>query len=308
MWNIAVHFESSNYIRMLVTGRPMSVGSQIQSDYFSNKSWHDRVQSWLKGHSDDAFLESNVATIRQIMEHSESGLRMVVNISAWSLLSFLAEGRYRNLYETPVIGGISRPVSQERQSVDKLLGFGNHPEHYYFGAAALGGTGVRFYGEYCMAIKSSEIDKDTQILDRDSYDLVLPPISLSTSGQVVDTLKGKWNDDVVDMLTLKVLPELAGANRLITTGTVSELILHDQDFVEIHKTGEILPSSIEEVRQSPDEIAMEARVIGRGNAGYPPTALETLWLQRREQVVQALELNGIRYRMVTLHGRGYQWR
>jgi len=105
-----------------------------------------------------------------------------------------------------------------------------------------------------------------------------------------------------------VLPELQGANRLITTGTVSEMILHDQDFVELHKKGEILTSSIEEVRQSPDEVAMESRVIARGNAGYPPTALEILWLQRRDQVVQALEREGIHYRMVTLHGRGYQWR
>ena len=31
-------------------------------------------------------------------------------------------------------------------------------------------------------------------------------------------------------------------------------------------------------------------------------------VQRRDQVVQALEREGIHYRMVTLHGRGYQWR
>ena len=29
---------------------------------------------------------------------------------------------------------------------------------------------------------------------------------------------------------------------------------------------------------------------------------------QRDRVVQALESRGIRYRIVTLHGRGYQWR
>ena len=290
----------------------MSTSPQLDPIYFSSESWHERVNRWLERHSDDTFLQSNVALIRQIMEHPESGLRMVVNISASALLSFLAEGRYRNLYERPIIGGVTRKVSKERQKVDELLGFEDHPENYYFGAAALGGTGVRFYGEYCMVLKADEVDPDTQVLDRDSYDLVMPPLSESPPSspkeKVADKLKGKWSRDAIDMLTLKVLPELHGANRLITTGTVSEMILHDQDFVELHKEGGIASSSIDEVRQSPDEVAMESRVIARGNAGYAPTALEILWLQRRDQVTQALEREGIHYRMVTLHGRGYQWR
>jgi hypothetical protein len=283
--------------------------SRLDPAYFSSDSWHNRVQNWLGNHADDPFLGSNISLIRQIMEHPESGLRMVVNISATALLSFLAAGRYKNLYEQPIIGGVTRTVSKEREKVDDLLGFGARPDNYYFGAAALGGTGVRFYGEYCMVLKGEEVDVETQILDRDSYDLVLPPLSDDSSpAPVASKLLGKWGPDAIDMLTLKILPELQGANRLVTTGTVSEMILHDQDFVEVHKRGEILTSSVEEVRQSPDEVAMESRVIARGSAGYPPTALETLWLQRRDQVVQALEREGIHYRMVTLHGRGYQWR
>ena len=287
----------------------MKANSQRDPSYFAQDSWKNRVHRSLNDHSDDFFLKSNVAVVRQIMEHPESGLRMVVNISAAALLSFLAEGRYRNLYERPVIGGETRTVSKEREEVDKLLGFGEHPENYYFGAAALGGTGVRFYGEYCIALKADEVAPEAQILDRDSYDLVLPPLSDELSGsKLMAEVRGTWSKDAIDMLTLKVIPELLGANRLITTGTVSEMILHDQDFVEIHKEGAILTSSIEEIRQSPDEVAMESRVISRTNAGYPPSPLEILWLRRRDEVVQALEKQGIRYRMVTLHGRGYQWR
>ena len=53
---------------------------------------------------------------------------------------------------------------------------------------------------------------------------------------------------------------------------------------------------------------MEARIQARGNAGIPPTGVELRWLQQRQEVVKALERDGIRYRVVTLHGRGYQWR
>jgi hypothetical protein len=110
------------------------------------------------------------------------------------------------------------------------------------------------------------------------------------------------------MLTLKLLPELRDANRLITTGTVSELALRDQEFVEVHYNKAITSRSIEEVRQSPDEVAMEARILARSNAGFPFTAVEFRWWEQRQRVIRALEKKGIQYRIVTLHGRGYQWR
>jgi hypothetical protein len=281
----------------------------LDSSYFSSESWNSRVLKWLARSADEAFLSDNIRLVRQIMEHSESGLRVVVNISAESLLAFLADRRYSNLYDKPVIGGARRQPSTERVKVDQILGFGNNAKDYYFGAVALGGTGVRFYGEYCMTLKPSDIDPDTQIIDRDSYDLMVPPLAdRSDLDSLFKELAGKWGPDVVDMLTLKLLPELKGANRLITTGTVSEMILHDQDFVEVHRRGGITPSNIEEIRQSPDEIAIEARIQSRSNAGFPPTTVELRWLEQRRAVIDALERERIHYRIVTLHGRGYQWR
>jgi hypothetical protein len=277
--------------------------------YFSVASWNQRVNDWLRGSSHYSFLDGNVSLIRQIMEQAESGLRVVLNISADALLSFFAQRYYYNLYENPIIGGARRNPSPERIQVDQLLGFGSNAKTFYFGAVALGGTGVRFYGEYCMILKPSTIPPDTQIFDRDSYDLLLPPLSNAPSVKnIVQSLVGTWDSDRIDMLTLKLLPELRDANRLITTGTVSEMILHDQEFVEVHKQGSIYPTSIEEIRQSPDEIAMEARIQARSNAGFPPTSVELRWLQQRGNVIKALEREGIHYRVVTLHGRGYQWR
>jgi hypothetical protein len=278
----------------------------LDPDYFSNDSWRRRVEKWLRD-GQDPFDDGNLQLVRQIMEHAESGLRVVVNISAHALLSFLAERRYRNLYESPVIGGTRQQASPERQRIDTLLEL-DPPDQFYFGAVALGGTGVRFYGEYCIVLQPSAIDANTQVFDRDSYDLLLPPLANAlTHASIVEMLRGKW-EDVVDMLTLKLLPELRGSRRLVTTGTVSEMILRDQEFVEVHKRGAITVSSIEELRQSPDEVAIEARIAARSAAGFPPTAVELRWLQRRDEVVRALEASGLSYRIVTLHGRGYQWR
>jgi len=281
----------------------------LDPSYFSNEPWRDRVLRWLNAPEQaDSFLGSNVRLIRQIMEHEESGLRVVVNISAHALLTFLSERRYRNLYERPIIGGVRREPSPERLQIDQQLDFGPCAPHYYFGAVALGGTGVRFYGEYCMALAPSAVDGDSQIFDRDSYDLLLPP--LSNVADAVRMLRGKWDGDRIDMLLLKLLPEVRGTHRLITTGTVSEMILHDQEFVEahLHMPNGFSPTDVQELRLSPDEMALEARILTRSNAGFPPTAVEIRWLSQRDAVVRALEASGLHYRVVTLHGRGYQWR
>jgi hypothetical protein len=283
--------------------------AQLDPTYFSTDPWKKRVADWLVGQPADGFLEGNALLVRQIMEHEESGLRMVVNISAHALLTFLAERRYKNIYEQPIIGGERRTPSPERIEVDTLLGFGANASQYYFGAVALGGTGVRFYGEYCMALRPDAVEASTQIFDRDSYDLLLPPLSHQPAAvPIARMLAGRWDRDVIDMLTLKLLPELKGTNRLVTTGTVSEMILHDQEFVEIYRQGAIVPGDVQEVRQSPDEVVMEARIHARRQTGIPPSAVELVWLDRRERVAAALEDEGIHYRIVTLHGRGYQWK
>jgi hypothetical protein len=280
--------------------------------YFSDDEWKTRIANWLKAEEQagnaNPFLDGNVHIIRQIMEHPETGLRMVINISADSLLSFLAFGRYMNLYEQPVIGGKRRTPSPERIKVDALLGLGPQARSTYFGAVALGGTGVRFYGEYCMVLRPEAVAPNTPLFDRDSYDLLMAPLSDLKAEDTVRRLRGTWTKDVIDMLTLKLLPELRHANQLITTGTVSELALHDQEFVEVHRQGSITPDLLEEVRQSPDEVALDSRILARMLAGFPLTGVELRWRQQRERVIQALGDWGIRYRIVTLHGRGYQWR
>lgn len=293
----------------------MAVSRNYDEIYFTSDAWAKRVQAWLDRERAwgnlNPFLEGNTWLIRQTLEHRETGLRMVVNISAYALLNFLQTGSYKNLYEHPVIGGARRGPTPDRLRVDDLLEFGPYAKDYYFGAVALGGTGVRFYGEYCMVIKPETVDANTRIFDRDSYDMLVPPLSDLDDRELRDLafiLRGEWDRDVVDMLVLKLLPELRFANRLLTTGVVAELVLHDQDFVEVHYNRRINPQTVEEIRQSPDEVALESRIRSRRASGFPPTSVELLWMRQREEVARAMESQGIRYRIVTLHGRGYQWR
>lgn len=290
----------------------MNALHRLDPVYFARRPWKERIQEWLQHQQDDdkenPFLQGNLEAIRRIMKDASTGLRMVVNISAKALLKFLDEGRYRNVYERPVIGNARPTPSKERREVDDLLGFGDEANQYYFGAVALGGTGVRFYGEFCMVIDVNAIP-ETRLFDRDSYDLLIEPLNqFKDKETLVQTLQGRWRDDAVDMLCMRLLPELRHANELVTTGTVSELVLKDQEFIEVHYKHPIDVHSVEEVRQSPDEVAMEARILARTQAGFPPTATEWLWRRDRQVLARELERRKINYRIVTLHGRGYQWK
>ena len=231
---------------------------------------------------------------------------MVVNITADALLSVLREGRYRNLYEKPVIGEEPKQPSVERQEVDQKLSL---TKNHYFGAVALGGAGVRFYGEYCMVVGLERVKPDTRLFDRDSYDILLEPLrGLGLSDQQVRRLTGTWGHDVVNMALLRVLPEVGHDSRLVTSGTVSELVLRDQEFIEVHLEGTFGPADFEEVRESPDDAATELAIAERGRHGLYTTTVEREWARRRAEVARQLDAHGVEHRIVTLHGRGYQWK
>jgi len=284
----------------------------LDAVYFGNRTWRQRLREGLKrvrsNASDAPFIDGNIAIIRQILMHTDTGLRMVINIGADALLSFLTTGGYKNIYEEPVIGGKRHTPTPERVAVDTLLGL-DGPQTY-FGAVALGGTGVRFYGEYCMVIKPSRVDAATSVFDRDSYDLLLPPLagwSASRTKKIVGALSGKWSDDLAEMLIMKMLPRLPGAQHLITVGNVSALVMSDQEFAEVHLAGKIRLADVEEVRQSPDEVAIESAILNRKRSRRSPTLVEIRWVEQRHRALAELAKHSMRYRIVTLHGKGYQW-
>lgn len=286
--------------------------------YFRDEDWEVRLAQWMAEAEAGGFSAGNRHVIETAISDPEAGLRVVVNIGVHAILKLYPDGRYLNLYERPEIGGVQPTPSAERVAVDTALGL--HGPDVYFGAVALGGVGVRYYGEYCLVLQLDAIDDDPQLFDRDSYDILIEPISgLPDRAAVIDRLKGSWRSDVHPMVVMKVLPELEHDFRLVTTGTVSEAVLKDQEFIEVHLRPDPAgvdpggsrsfgPGEIEEIRESPDEVAVMARLREREAAELPMSAVEHEWLLRRECVSQVVGKRGTPTRVVTQHGRGYQWK
>jgi hypothetical protein len=285
----------------------------LDSLYFSTRAWRSRLKDalsrWKTKGSVEPFLRGHLAVIRKLLLDADTGPRMVINIGADALLSFLATGLYKNIYERPVVGGAPRTPTSERLQVDAWLALPD-PAAFYFGAIALGGAGVRYYGEYCMAIRRSSIPADTRLFDRDSYDLLEAPLTGGSPARmlrIVKALRGTWSADLVDMLILKMLPRLPETHHLITSGSVSALVMNDQEFVEVHLPRRIDLQDIEEIRQLPHESSIEASIIGRRRGRLAPTLVEIRWLAQRRKVLRGLAHESLAYRLVTMDGKGYQW-
>jgi hypothetical protein len=269
--------------------------------YFSAAPWRDRLARWCLENT-SRFAASNVESMSRILDDNRTSVRVVINIRADALLSFLSEGRYRNIYEMPMVGG--KGPDRNRLDADQKVGTG--PGHY-FAAAAMGGVGIRYYGEYCLVLNSGVASARTQVFDRDSYDVLFSPLA-NLSQAEVDCLKGTWQADIGAMIMLRVLPEVTQQRQIVTSGTVIELALKDQEFIEVHLDQVVTPQHIDQVVESPDTVATEARILERRRSGRPLREHEHEWVRRRGEVLERLDQLGIRHRVVTQTGRGYQWR
>ncbi len=142
--------------------------------YFQDSPWSDRVDDWVEAANQFDFATGNRHVVQKAMADDESGLRVVINIGTRAILGLLPKGRYLNLYERPEIGGSRKAVSEERKRVDSSLGLDG--QHVYFGAVALGGVGVRFYGEYCMVLNSRTSTTILSCSTAKLDDILLEPI------------------------------------------------------------------------------------------------------------------------------------
>lgn len=283
---------------------------------FCLKSWQLRVSRWLReaeaAELPHSFLKANAESIAALTDGVDSFVRMVVNIGADALLAFLKDG-YKTVYDMPVIGGVPRAPSKTRKKVDRLL-FGasstpssNPGKEYCFGALSLGGTGIRFYGEYCMVINPQRIRQGyPQLLDRNSYDLLKPP--LSQMHQQVDYLKGRWEKDIANIITFKVLPRLASHHFLATAGTIADLILHDEEYLEVHLKGRFISNDVEEIREDMQDQAVDRQIKDNFAAGILPSLEEILWASRRAILKTELKREKISTRIVGSSGRGGRWK
>jgi len=269
--------------------------------YFDNSTWSNRLQQWLSSNN-GAFANANEECIRKILNDPNTTMRVVVNIRAAALLAFLDSRKYLNAYELVTEIG-HKPPDHLRLRADARVGVDHND---YFGALTLGGPGVRYYGEYCMVLRQDITDDNTRLFDRDSYDTLFEPLQ-NASNEEIQRLRGNWNDDAEAMLLLRVLPKIDHTRQIVTSGTVIELALTDQEFIEVHLGSSFSPEDIAQIVEAPEIVAMEARLRDRDRENLC-SPHEEEWLRRRSIVSRRLGEEQIPYRVVTSHGRGYQWK
>jgi hypothetical protein len=189
----------------------------------------------------------------------------------------------------------SDPEHKLRVEVDKLMGFAD-PSRIYFGAAALESAGVRFYGEYCMVLKF--VDPKTQIIDRDSFELVLPPLASSPNRRALArALKGSWSSDLFPMAAFKVREVLDDPDRLTTEGRMRDALLRGEEYIEVHREGTFSTSDLVEVRQAATDIAADERIASAFDRGVVPSIEEIIWRCQRAEVERKLAMKGIETRV-----------
>lgn len=95
------------------SGAPSAEGlpPPFNGTYFSRASWSERLERWRESPEvkATAFAEANEASIRRRLDEPDTAARVVVNIRAVDLGSFLRSGQYLNAYELETHWGPSPP-------------------------------------------------------------------------------------------------------------------------------------------------------------------------------------------------------
>ncbi len=284
------------------------------------KDWNaklDVLVASLSGEIKD-FAAANVETVRNACKgagpdpsHPDplAGIRYVVNIASVHVPSFCEEG-YKNGYDLKKYRVGEQPKSKKpktRELVDDALPVVD-PSNIYFGAAALNGSGIRFYGDICIVLKGDAIPDNTCVLDRNSYDLVRKPFSEELNGEPdklekkAKELSGQWSE-VEKIAAIKAVFPYSGQTRRMTSGQISSEILNDEDYIEVLKAGRFSHQDVESARISSEEAASANHIEFRQTKGPPATAAELLYVTQRRQAIKALTSRNISVSVSTTSGR-----
>jgi hypothetical protein len=254
----------------------------------------------------------------------ESGARIVYNVPADHIPELLNSG-YKNCYqlERKPIGQQIKVPSDVRLRVDKAIAslVGERDGvNLYYGAVEINGAGIRYYGDICLVLKSTIVDNNTLILDRNSYDLACSPLleKIVTPrggrtkkqnwrhGQAkkeANRLAGRWGSDLVKMAVIKVLESASSVYRRITTGTISELIRNDEDYIEVIRQTSFTSNDLQEARVAAADVATDGRIADRLSRGPAPSLAELQWRHRRRNAEKALRFRSVDLRTVVSPGR-----
>jgi hypothetical protein len=243
------------------------------------------------------------------------GTRVVFNMPNEVVSKFCAAtgpNAYLNAYDLSQHKrlGDDLPADMKRrikvdQAVQSVTGIA--PKDIYFGAVELNGSGMRFYGDYCLVLKRARPDE--WLLDRNSWDIARPPLAPhgtlvhADMAKSVKEISGNWNADLGHMLVVKTFTSVSVSSRRLTTGQISNIVLDDEDYIEVLRHGSFSANDVAEVRTSATEAAREASISDREANGPAPSPAELQWRQRRLEAERALREKNISVRVVTASGR-----
>lgn len=269
--------------------------SSLPAIYHATTTWEVRLSTWHV--SQEPFAQANATAYSDLLSDRQAGPRMVVNVGGFSLEKLLSSGTHLNCYQLARIGGGTNGPSARRVKVDGWISStGLQPNNIHFGAVALESSGVRFYGEYCLVLKT--VPDNTQILDRDSYELDCEPLSAHPVLSVFNILRGTWGRDLKAMAIFRARDVLRDSDRAVTEGRLADSLLRGQEFIEVHQSGGFGPSDLAEVRIPASDIACQRRILDAVANGVAPSPQELVWLARRARLDRALALARIRVRVV----------
>jgi hypothetical protein len=259
----------------------------------------------------------------------QSGMRVVCNISSAHIAAVLTgESRgdpkpYKNRYdlaspskEPQTLGAVVPTPQSLREKIDSViasLASTSDGRQFYYAAIELNGTGIRYFGDLCMVLKPEETDANTLVLFKNSYDLSRSPIreEIFVNGSMdiekainkAKELQGVWPEDVIDMAACKILDGANPTERRITTATVSSGVLFDEDYLEVIRLKSFGASSLEEIRLSSQDVAVEGRVADRLRSGPVPSYAELQWRHRRRGAERISAQMSVPTRVVATAGR-----
>ena len=294
--------------------------------------WAKLVESYITRYSDEEekTAAANAEMVMRVVRgqgpdkstvDESSGARAVANLAAVHVPAFCKEPAsnrpYKNAYDLKTasrLGSIPAGTPIPLRSIvddviEKVTGI--TPDNLYFAAVEINGAGVRFYGDMCLVLKAAEIPDATVVLDRNSYDLVRPPVTPSGSApdhtKMADALKdmrGQWgNPDLSWMSVVKVFDSRPHHRRRLTTGQVSAAVLDDEDYLEVLKVGSFSAKDLQEARVSAADTAAETKILERLRLGPCPSLAELHWRKHRVAAARALHAAGVPTRVVTGAGR-----
>ncbi len=257
--------------------------------------------------------DANAKTVALVVQSSgaSTGALCVANIASAHVPDFCAAkgAGYLNAYDLVRLGKNPGAVSATRNRVDKAIStVASEPaDRIYFLAAELNGTGIRFYGDLCLVLNPAAAIGGTTILETNSYDLVRPPRSARTRTDAglkaeANDMSGSWAKDLPAIAAIKLFAQRQD-HRRVTTGSVSDALLDDEDYIEVLRIGAFGVGDLKEARLSASGVAQDGRIDERTRFGPVPDAAALMWRAQRREAERELAAAGVPVRVVTTSGR-----